>query len=129
MHYAVLVKTTSYYPGNTPFPDAAHPTIKWGCNGLNGGSPTASDACVANIITCIDSGLHVWNGSKVIHIAGQPPTGTITSPLRIKENGGIWGLVLIDPSNPLPTDLPSSGMRIQVSTGASGLRYLAQCPY
>ena len=68
---------------------------------------------------CVDSGLRVWNGSQAVHIAGEKP-GTVTSALKIKENDGIWGLVLVD-----PTDKCSSGVKI--NTG-SKIQSLAKCP-
>ena len=68
---------------------------------------------------CVDSGLRIYNGKKTVFIAGQKP-GSVTSPLRIKEGSGIYGLVLVNPGD--PTD---SGVRIKTS---SGIKALGDCP-
>ncbi|MCX6723900.1 MAG: hypothetical protein NT155_01850 [Candidatus Staskawiczbacteria bacterium] len=93
-------------------------TWSWTCT-LSG---TASVNCTApnsSYSACIDSGLRIYNGSKTVHIAGQAP-GTVTSPLRIKENSGVWGIPLVAPNS-----AGDSGIRIQTS---SGIKALQKCP-
>ncbi len=94
-------------------------TTTWVCNGINGG--TSSSTCTATVPcpTCTDSGLRVYNGTKKTVIAGETP-GTVTSPLRIKKNGGIWGIPLVNPGDPL-----DSGARIKIN---SGIKALKKCP-
>ncbi|MCX6718566.1 MAG: SMP-30/gluconolactonase/LRE family protein [Candidatus Staskawiczbacteria bacterium] len=97
--------------GFTPtFPTTNTPTTTWSCGN--------STACAATLQAplCADSGLRIWNGSESVHIAGQAP-GTATSPLRIKENSGIWGVVLVNPGDP-----NDSGIRIQTNSGTKALK-------
>jgi len=63
----------------------------------------------------IDIGLRVYNGTRVVKIAGEP-LGVLTSPLRIAKNGNIYGVILVDPG-----DDRDSGVRIQTSSGVRAL--------
>jgi len=64
----------------------------------------------------IDIGLRVYDGTAIISIACEP-AGTLTSPLRIAKNGIIYGIVLVDPSDP-----DATGIRVQTSAGVKALR-------
>jgi len=63
-----------------------------------------------------DVGLRVYDGTGTISIAVEP-LGTLTSPLRIYKNGNIYGIALVDPSDP-----DASKIRIQASSGIKALR-------
>lgn len=73
--------------------------------------------------TCPDSGLRVWNGTKAVNIAGVlDGSCPSTSPsLKIKENTGIYDILLANPGNPY-----DSGVRIQTSPGTT--KAMEQCP-
>ena len=64
----------------------------------------------------IDCGLRINTPKGVIAIACEP-AGTLTSPLRIKKSDGIYGIVLVDPSDP-----NASPIRIKTSSGIKALR-------
>ena len=64
----------------------------------------------------IDCGLRINTPKGVIAIACEP-AGTLTSPLRIKKSDGIYGIVLVDPSDP-----DASPIRIKTSSGIKALR-------
>jgi len=57
----------------------------------------------------IDCGLRVYNGSQTITIACEP-SGTLTSPLRIRKGSTTYGIVLTN-----VTDAKASNMRIQIA--------------
>jgi hypothetical protein len=143
--YAALPPTTYIYDGNpltihadafdmcSPGPDPGAPiptsvtlgatvgsTAEWTCYGIGIGSNDATCTVIRTPVPCIDSGVRVKNSfGDTVHIAGQIP-GSVTSPLRIKEGNGVWGLVLV-PEN----DACDSGVRIKTN---SGIRALAKCP-
>jgi hypothetical protein len=64
----------------------------------------------------IDIGLRVYDGTEIVKIACEPQ-GTLTSPLRIAKNGVVYGIVLVDPSDPA-----ASKLKIQTSSGTKALR-------
>jgi len=59
----------------------------------------------------VDIGLRMYDGTSVIKIACEPQ-GTLSSPLRIAKHGKIYGIVLVDPSDP-----KASSMRIKTKSG------------
>ena len=65
-----------------------------------------------------DCGLRAYDGTKVITIACEP-TGTLTSPLRIRKGSTTYGIVLVD-----TTDSNASKIRIKTSSGIKALRKL-----
>jgi M6 family metalloprotease-like protein len=64
----------------------------------------------------IDIGLRVYDGTEIVAIACEPE-GTLTSPLRIAKNGVVYGIVLVEPSDPA-----ASKLKIQTSSGTKALR-------
>lgn len=66
----------------------------------------------------IDIGLRLYDGTEIVTIACEPE-GTLTSPLRISKNGVIYGIVLVDPSDP-----KASKLKMQTSSGIKALRKL-----
>lgn len=64
----------------------------------------------------IDIGLRVFDGEEIIRIACEPE-GTLTSPLRIAKNGVIYGVVLVDPSDP-----HASKIKVKTKSGIKALR-------
>jgi hypothetical protein len=64
----------------------------------------------------IDIGLRVYDGTEIVTIACEPE-GTLTSPLRIAKNGVLYGIVLVEPSDPA-----ASKLKIQTSSGTKALR-------
>lgn len=66
--------------------------------------------------TYIDIGLRAYDGANIIKIAAEP-LGILTSPLRIFKNGNIYGIVLVNPSDPY-----ASKIRIQTKSGIKSLR-------
>jgi len=64
----------------------------------------------------VDIGLRVFDGSEIISIACEPEEN-LTSPLRIAKNGKIYGIVLVDPSDP-----HASKMIIQTGSGPKAMR-------
>lgn len=64
----------------------------------------------------IDIGLRIFDGREIIRIACEP-AGTLTSPLRIAKNGVIYGIVLVDPSDP-----HASRIKVQTKSGIKALR-------
>lgn len=70
-----------------------------------------------------DIGLRVFNSTETVVIAAEP-TGTLTS-LRIAKNEVIYGIALIDPTDPeYGNPQYDSGVRIQTSSGIKALRKL-----
>ncbi len=63
----------------------------------------------------IDIGLRIFDGTSNVAIACEP--GTPTSRLRIAEDGTVYGIVLVDPSDP-----SASRIRIQTPDGVKALR-------
>ncbi|MGC9314344.1 MAG: hypothetical protein ACP5G4_01815 [bacterium] len=63
----------------------------------------------------IDIGLRIYDGTSNVAIACEP--GTPTSRLRIAEDGTVYGIVLVDPSDP-----SASRIRIQTPDGIKALR-------
>ena len=66
----------------------------------------------------IDIGLRLYDGTEIVRIACEPE-GTLTSPLRIAKNGLVYGIILVEPSDPA-----ASKLRIQTSSGIKALRKL-----
>jgi len=67
----------------------------------------------------VDIGLRVYDQdlTEPIKIAAEPQ-GTLTSPLRIAKNGVVWGIVLIDSTDPKFGDPQyDSGVRIRTGSG------------
>jgi hypothetical protein len=77
------------------------------------GDPSLAFEAITNVI---DIGLHVYDGTEILKIACDPQ-GTLTSPLRIAKNGVIYGIVLVEPSDPA-----ASKLKIQTSSGIRALR-------
>lgn len=69
-----------------------------------------------SVLAYQDIGLRVFDGTKIVSITVED-TGTLTSPLRIAKNGTIYGIILVDPSDPC-----ASKIRIQTSLGTKALR-------
>lgn len=67
---------------------------------------------------CTDIGLRVFDGTDVVRIACEPE-GTLTSPLRIKKNGIIYGIFLVNSSS-----AKASKVKIKVPSGIKALRRL-----
>ena len=63
----------------------------------------------------VDCGLRFYNGTAAITIACEP-SGTLTSPLRIRKGATTYGIVLVD-----TTDANASPIRIQTSSGLKAL--------
>jgi len=66
----------------------------------------------------VDCGLRAYDGTTIITIACEP-AGTLTSPLRIRKGSTTYGIVLVDPSDPM-----ASKIRIKTSSGIKALRKL-----
>jgi hypothetical protein len=64
----------------------------------------------------IDIGLRVYDGTEIVTIACELE-GTLTSPLRIAKNSVVYGIVLVEPSDPA-----ASKLKIQTSSGIRALR-------
>jgi len=67
-------------------------------------------------VTFIDIGLRVYDGTAIVTIACEPQ-GTLTSPLRIAKNSVVYGIVLVESSDPA-----ASKLEIQTSSGIKTLR-------
>jgi subtilisin family serine protease len=67
-------------------------------------------------VAYVDIGLRLYDGTKVVTIACEPE-GTLTSPLRIAKNGVIYGIILVDPSDPI-----ASKLKIETISGTKALR-------
>lgn len=67
-----------------------------------------------------DIGLRIFDGAQTVAIAAEP-LGTLTSPLRIFKNGNIYGIPLVD-----PTDPNASKIRIKTSAGTKALSLFKQ---
>lgn len=64
----------------------------------------------------VDCGLRVYDGTQTISIACEDPA-SVSSPLRIAKNGNIYGIVLVD-----TTDPNASKIRIKTSSGIKALK-------
>jgi mannan endo-1,4-beta-mannosidase len=92
---------------------------EWGqiiINGANGIKQTSQECSIFGAGETIDIGLRVFDGTEIIRIACEP-VGTLTSPLRIAKNGVVYGIVLVEPSDPA-----ASKLKIQTSSGIRALR-------
>lgn len=84
-------------------------------NFCDGGGASCGGVC----IPCrdyVDIGLRIFDGTEIVSIAAEP-LGTLTSPLRIGKNGNTYGIVLVDPSDPL-----ASKIRISTNSGIKALK-------
>lgn len=99
-------------------------TISWG--NISGYTTPASQSLYLNnnssiifygdyAIGSMDIGLRLFDGSQTIKIAIEP-TGTLTSPLRIAKNGIVYGIALVDISDPR-----ASKMRVKTSSGIKAI--------
>jgi len=75
-----------------------------------------SEKSFTTLTAYIDCGLRIYDGTSNIAIACEP-AGTLTSPLRIFKGSTIYGIVLVDASDP-----NASKIRIQTSSGIKALR-------
>lgn len=64
----------------------------------------------------VDIGLRIWDGGAEPTKFACEPEGTLASPLRIAKNGTIYGIVLVDPSDPR-----ASKTRILTKSGVKSL--------
>jgi len=69
------------------------------------------------IVTDIDIGLRIFDGTAVIKIAIQ--NGTATSPLRVSKNGTTYGVLLVSTGDP-----NASRIHIKTSAGSMALKKL-----
>jgi len=100
---AGLSPGTTYY-----FQAKARNSAGWGYGG--------EMSFTTSSVSVIDCGLRVFDGTSIIAIACEP-TGTLTSPLRIRKGGTTYGIILVP-----VTDANASKIRIQTSSGIKALR-------
>ena len=65
---------------------------------------------------CNDIGLRTYNGTSVVKIDAEA-TSTVTSPLRIAKNGIVYGIKLVEPSDPT-----ASSLKIMTASGIKSLK-------
>lgn len=83
---------------------------------------TATGAiCEAPVVSFIDIGLRVFDGTATVAIAAWPLAEAGKSPLKIvARDGNVYGIALVDPSDPNAT-------KVRINTG-SGIKALRKYP-
>jgi len=84
----------------------------------HGSSTNETKVSDVDILTYVDIGLRVYNGSEIIQVACEP-SGTLTSPLRVRKDTTTYGIVLVD-----TTDSNASKIRIETSSGIKAIAKL-----
>jgi len=108
-----LIPTNPLFPELVPIPIfVSHDS---GSSGAGGGSKEE--------LPNYDCGLRAISGNQKIPL-GCEPFGILTSPLRIAKNGNIYGIILVDPANPL-----AAKFKIKTSSGIKAFVDLNKLQY
>ena len=83
-------------------------------DGVSNATETEIGSFTVGASIVVDCGLRGYDNS-VVKFACEP-LGTLTSPLRINKNGSIYGVILVDESDPMASDL-------KIKTSA-GIKYI-----